>query len=133
MVEKWGLRRPMWVDDLQGSTHTAYGRLPNMVYLLRRRGRIYYRANWTDARTLRVVLEQLCFEQVERKARRRMTPFYAEWEAERVNDRPAFLEGMLQGGGERAVREFIDAARHLWGPSGAGPLERWWQARQQTP
>lgn len=44
-----GIRRPILVDDLDGTVHTAYGLLPNMIYVLGRGGTILYKAMWTSA------------------------------------------------------------------------------------
>jgi len=43
---------PILVDDVGGASHTAYGQLPNMVYLIDRDGRVNYKSDWTDAQEI---------------------------------------------------------------------------------
>lgn len=48
------------VDGLEGSTHTAYGPLPNSAYLIDRTGRVAFRALWAGQEgLLRDRIEQL--------------------------------------------------------------------------
>ena len=46
------------IDDLKGSIQRLMGNFPNSVYVIDARGRVAYRANWTDARELRRALER---------------------------------------------------------------------------
>jgi hypothetical protein len=46
------------VDDLEGSIHPLMGGFPNSVYVIDARGRVAYRASWTDAREIRRILER---------------------------------------------------------------------------
>ena len=48
-----GVTRPILVDDLEGSVHRAYGTMPNMTWVLGRRGQILYKAQWTSADRVR--------------------------------------------------------------------------------
>ena len=127
MVERWGIRRQMLVDDLEGTVHHAFGTLPNMTYIIGPRGRVTYRANWTDARSIETVLEQLLHQRKARKSRTRMVPFYVEWIPERTADRTAFLEGLLAEAGSRAIEEFIAAVTHVEGDSAARGMREWWE------
>jgi len=126
MVARWQMRRPMLVDDLEGTVHHAYGTLPNMTYIVNAGGSILYRASWTDSRSIRVALEQIVYERGQRRAGVRMTPYYVEWLPQRVNDRLEFMEGLLRDGGRRAVEEFIAAVVHNGGDAAARPLRDWW-------
>lgn len=126
MVARWGMKRPMLVDDLEGTLHHAYGRLPNMTYIVQPSGKILYRASWTDPRTIRMALEQLIFERGERRARKRMTPYYLEWMPLREADQRSFMEGLLRVG-PRAVEEYIAATADFSGEAAARPLREWWE------
>ncbi len=130
MVQRWQIKRPMLVDDLDGPVHRAYGRLPNMTYIVNTGGKILYRASWTDPRSIRMALEQLLYERDQRRARHRLTPYYVEWLPQRANDREPFMEGLLNEVGPRAVEEFIAAIAHSWGESAAKPLRQWWASKQ---
>jgi hypothetical protein len=96
------------VDDLEGTVHGAFGRLPNMSWVLDRGGTILYKAMWTSAAHIGDFL-----------ARREAAPpgpasstFYAEQLAPVVRDRPAFQRG-LERNGPRAVTEFA-RAEEIW-------------------
>lgn len=115
---RWDLKRPMLVDDLAGTVHRAYGGLPNMAWIVGERGRVFYRANWTDARTLDLAVQQLLWEGEQRDAGHAMMPFRAEWAPQRVRDRVSFVAG-LQAAGPRAITEFMDAARAAGWPRAA--------------
>jgi len=125
MAERLHMKRPMLVDDLEGTVHHAYGRLPNMTYVLKPGGTIVYRASWTDPTTIRLALERVLFERDERRAQRRITPYYLEWQPQRSNDRIAFAEGLFEIG-ERAVKEYIAAVEHTEGEGSAKRLKEWW-------
>jgi hypothetical protein len=126
--ERWSVRRPILVDDLDGPLHQAYGTLPNMTYIVSAAGRVIYRADWTDAHSIEWVLEYLRHEAVEKATSRRVAPFYAELSGHRsAMDYPrAFIEGLARGGGVRAVGEFISAVEQRRGRAEADPMRRVW-------
>ncbi len=129
MVVRDNLRRPMLVDALEGTLHHAYGRLPNMAYVIGGGGRVLYRASWTDAESLEVVLDRLVRQRGERREGVIHRPFYAEWEPSVVADRQTFVEVLLETVGPRAVTEFIDAVGHTQSEQAARPLRLWWEER----
>ncbi len=129
MVARYEIARPMLVDALDGAVHRAYGGLPNMTCVIQR-GRVVYRADWTDEQTLAPVLEQVLWEEAQRKAGKDLAPFWAEWAPQRVRDRPAFLHAMATEVGRRAVEEFIAAIEAKHGPRTAAPLRAWWDAHR---
>jgi hypothetical protein len=130
MAERLQMKRTMLVDDLEGTVHHAYGCLPNMTYILKPGGTIVYRASWTDPTTIRLALERISFERAERRAQRRITPYYLEWQPQRSNDRIAFVEGLLEIG-ERAVTEFIAAVENTEGEASAKRMKEWWSERSR--
>jgi hypothetical protein len=125
MAKKWGIRRQVLVDELEGTVHRAYGSLPNMSYIVRPGGTIEYRADWTDPRTLSMALDQVSYQREQRRARHRMTPYYLEWAPQRSADGEAFMDSVLEVAGKRAVDEFIRAMGHTMGAAAARPLEQW--------
>ena len=131
MAADWNIKRPMLVDDVEGTVHRAYGTLPNMSYVLNVGGTILYRANWTDAHTIRMALEQLFFERAQRRSGTRTTPYYVEWLPQRVNDRGAFMDGLLKIG-DRATREFIAAVENAEGEAASKPLREWWAGVRES-
>jgi hypothetical protein len=103
-----GIRRPILVDDLVGTTHTAYGLLPNMTWVLGRGGQILYKAMWTSAARVDDFLQR--YE--EQPLDLRHGPFHTEQIEVRRRDEDAFQSG-LERNGPRAVSEFA-RAREIW-------------------
>lgn len=126
MVAQWTMSRRMLVDDLEGTVHRAYGCLPNMTYVVARRGTVAYRASWTDARTVELALDQLAMERDERREGHRLLPYYAEWQPAKIANRAPFLRGLLENGGPRAVEEFIEAIAGGVSEGEAEPMRKWW-------
>lgn len=108
-VDQCDIQRPMLVDTLNGEVHRAYGTLPNMSWIISRTGKILYKADWTDARTIRHALEELGFELDARRTGTRLTPFYIERLPQRPNSTEEFMQGLLDVGGPRSAHEFLDA------------------------
>ncbi len=133
MVERDGLHRPMLVDDLDGTVHRAYGRLPNMSYIVAGGGRIRYRAAWTDAANLRLAVDALVAERAARRGGRPQRPYYVEWEPSVPADRETFVRVLLETAGPRAVTEYIDAIAHELGEPVAKPLAAWWRGHPDNP
>ncbi len=132
--ERWSVRREILVDKLDGPVHRAYGMLPNMTYIVNTAGRIAYRADWTDAHSIMWVLDYLRHETTEKQTTRRVAPFFSELLGHRsAMDYPrVFLEGLLNGGGTRAVEEYIGAVEQRRGRSQSDPMRRLWAAMKQS-
>lgn len=126
MVEHLGFARPMLVDDIDGTVHNAFGRLPNMTYIVNAGATIVYRAAWTDPRTIRGAIEQILFERGERREKRRITPYYMEWLPHRTNDDLRFVRDLYELGGARPVDEFIAAMNQVEGEAATKRMRDWW-------
>jgi len=55
----YGEEREILVDDLEGTAHNLYGSMPNMTYVISKKGLVKFRANWTDIVALAKVLENI--------------------------------------------------------------------------
>ena len=136
-VDMWGIDRPMYVDDLEGPIHHSYGLLPNMTWVINSAGRVVYKADWTDQRTVRAAVQQLIDERDVRRAGGRITPYNVEWQPNRENPTLEFVRGLYDVPGERAVEEFIAAHRETNGEETAKMVRRAadqaLQLRQTTP
>ena len=88
--------------------HRAYGLLPNMTWVLGRRGTILYKAMWTSA--ARVADYVTRFEA--QPADLRHAPFFTEQLEVRRRDAPQFTRG-LERNGPRAVADFA-RAEEIW-------------------
>ncbi len=76
---QYEIKRPILVDSLDGAVHRAYGILPDMLYLIGKGRRlIWFKADWTDADTLRIVLEYQIKRREMRQANRKVGPNYCE-------------------------------------------------------
>lgn len=110
--EKVGVTRPILVDDLNGTTHRAFGTLPNMTYVLNTAHTVIFRANWTDPPTIRFALDYHFGALDRRRNGLRQNPFYAEMYGFRWVDDASFMEG-LNLAGPKAVEDF-QRAREIW-------------------
>lgn len=118
-IERYGIARPVLVDDLAGTGHHAYGLLPNMAYLVSRAGRVLFRADWTDAATIEAAITYLTMSRARRREGRRLKPFYAEFVGYRWSDQEAFDAGLAVAG-PQAVADFARAMER-WQRDGAVP------------
>ena len=106
--DRFGIARPILVDDLIGTGHRAFGMLPNMTYLIGRGGRVLFRADWTDAATIQAALDYVVAARARRREGLILKPFYAESVGFRWSDQPAFDAG-LELAGPQAVTDFARA------------------------
>ena len=104
---------PVLVDDLQGTSHKAYGLLPNMVYLIDREGTVVYKSDWTDA----VELEGMCESLILLDGMKtRQVPIIRKGLSERLHwipMEPALRERVYRRSGEKAIRDYWSAKGHL--------------------
>jgi hypothetical protein len=107
--EQDGIRTKLVIDDLEGTMHRAYGEMPNMVYIVGKDGRIYYKAMWTNHEEIASVLESMVrYEEDAQKGVRRM-PFYSE----RLSFRGGYTNtggvDVLARAGPKAKADFANA------------------------
>jgi hypothetical protein len=100
-----GVSRPILVDALDGACHRAYGSMPNMSWIFNRSGVPVYKADWTDAASVRNAVEYFLSVGQRRKAGEKLVPFHVERLDYRNQDRKAFYQG-LERSGPKAVAEF---------------------------
>lgn len=107
-----GIRRPILVDDLEGSAHHAYGLLPNMTWVIGHGGRIIYKADWTSAANVEAFLQRHESGRSRRPAAGIVGPYLTEQVEFRDLDRPKFYS-LLERNGPRARSEF-HRAEEIW-------------------
>lgn len=107
-----GIRRPILVDDLDGTAHHAYGLLPNMNWVVGREGRIVYKSDWTSATNVEAFLTRYEAGRTRRPAPGAVGPYLTEQVEFRDLDREAFYE-QLKRNGPRAFDEF-KRAEEIW-------------------
>ena len=54
-----GETRTVFVDDLEGTAHKAYGGMPNTVFIINRNGCVVFRAEWNDPTATQAALNAL--------------------------------------------------------------------------
>ncbi len=101
-----GVTRPILLDDVAGTAHTAYGRLPNMTWIFGRGGLILYKSAWTDPVDVEDSLKH-SLDGLERRVKGDKLPFYSERLSWRVRDDDTF-RAMLERCGPQAVSDFFD-------------------------
>ena len=99
------VKRPILVDDLDGTGHELYGMLPNMTYLIGRGGKVLFRSDWTDPPTIGTALDYILAARQQRREGVRMAPFYAELVGYRWSDLAKHDE-VLEQAGPQAVEDF---------------------------
>jgi len=107
-----GIRRPILVDELDGSAHRSYGLLPNMTWVIGRGGRIIYKSDWTSATNVEGFLRRYQAARSRRPATGGVGPYNTEQVEFRDLDRPAFYD-LLERNGPRARSEF-HRAEEIW-------------------
>ena len=103
-----GCNRPILLDALDGACHRAYGSMPNMTWILNRRGVPIYKSDWSDSNSVANALAYFTDVTERRQARERMAPFKVERLDYRIQDHDAFQAGLARNG-PKAVREFDEA------------------------
>ena len=100
LVEEEGLHRRVLVDDVDGTSHKAYGAAWDAVYVIDSEGRVVLRQAWVHPADVVAVLDELAAgHPIERRQTVNMAPHSA---------RP-FGEGLLRGG-KQALLDFYRTA-----------------------
>ncbi len=107
------LEMPIVVDEVRGSIHRKYGKLPNPTFIIDRSGRIAFRALWTRPGIVREALEAL----LERQRDRGVEHAVVNGGEERsfpASYAMVYAHRALERGGEKSLAEFREAL----GPAG---------------
>lgn len=110
--DRLGARRTILVDDLEGTVHHAYGLLPDMCYMIGKRNRILFRADWTNADALRMILDYQLARTEQRQSNVKVGPNYCEF----LGFRPRVWDKVVEhirGNGPQAIEDW-KAAMEYW-------------------
>jgi peroxiredoxin len=99
---------PILVDDLKGSIHRKYGKLPNPTYLIDKSGRIAFRAQWTQAGIMEEALQQLLKIQHERGLDHAVV-LGGEDRSVPISYQVLYSYRALERGGRAAIMDFEEA------------------------
>jgi alkyl hydroperoxide reductase subunit AhpC len=106
--EEEDIEMPIIVDELNGSIHRKYGKLPNATFIIDKSGRIAFKCLWTQAGVVRNALEELLAVQEERDVEHAVV---ADGEHTAMPLKHSFLHSRraLARGGDDAVSDFTEA------------------------
>lgn len=99
---------PIGVDDLKGTTHKKYGKLPNATFVIDKSGRIAFRSLWSRAGEVRAALEELLERQDERGVEHAIVHGGDDIAMPMANSM-LFTHRALERGGEESIRNFREA------------------------
>ncbi len=102
--ERFGVRRQILLDGLDGGAHQAFGSAPNMTWIIGRGGFVFYKAAWTALGDVEEALEGAIDFQTNR-IKNQWVPFYTERASWSPRDRKKFMAGLEQAG-PQAVADF---------------------------
>ena len=63
LVREFGIRAHVLVDGLDEKVVRAFGWMPNMIFIADKKGRLAYKAMWTDAPRVAAALDALLAEE----------------------------------------------------------------------
>ena len=68
LVAEFGMKVPVLIDDLDEGVVHAFGRMPNMTFIVDKEGKIAYKSDWMEAARIEELLDELLAEQAEAAA-----------------------------------------------------------------
>jgi peroxiredoxin len=99
---------PIVIDDLKGTIHRKYGKLPNPTYVIDKSGRIAFRAQWTQAGIVEEALKQLLKIQHERGLDHAVV-LGGEDRSVPISYQVLYSYRALERGGREAIRDFEES------------------------
>ena len=63
LVAEFGMKVPVLIDDLDEGIVHAFGRMPNMTFIVDKEGKIAYKSDWMEAARIEELLDALLAEQ----------------------------------------------------------------------
>ena len=104
--DHYGVNRPIYIDDIAGDLHIAYGGLANMTWIFNKGGTALYRSRWTDAPSSENAVEYYLDVQRRRRNREKLAPFKVERIDYRDVNKEKRLEGLAKAG-PKAVDDWV--------------------------
>lgn len=101
---EFNVRRPILLDDLDGTAHRAFGMLPNMSWIIGSGGLVHYKAAWTDPTDIEDVL-RYTLDAMERRTSDKLQPYHSERLKWRGRDDEKFRNRLMKNG-PQAVTDF---------------------------
>jgi hypothetical protein len=111
MAEHGRITFPVAADDLQGTTHLAYGGLPSMACVVQSDGTLIYRGSSTQADMLQEVFENLLLRDRSQNKQGRSRVVYHEWLAFMPGESQSSWE-LLDLAGPKARADYERANPH---------------------
>ena len=95
---EYNVTRQIYLDDLTGDGHIAYGGGSNMTYIFNRAGTPLYRSMWTDALSAENAVIYYLDVLERRRNREKLAPFKVERIDYRDVDKERRIEGLAKAG-----------------------------------
>jgi alkyl hydroperoxide reductase subunit AhpC len=102
------IEMPLLVDDLRGSIHRKYSRLPNPAFLIDKSGRVAFRCMWAQAERLGQAIAELLKVQHERGVDHAVVGGGQDLSMP-LSYSVLFSYRALERGGQEAIRDFREA------------------------
>lgn len=102
--DELGVKRPIYLDALDGACHLAWGGLSNICYIVTKTGAPAYKANWTHTPSVSEAIDSLLEQGEKRRAGERLQPFSVERTEYRIHDNEGFQRG-LERNGPQAIED----------------------------
>lgn len=99
---------PVLVDDIGGSIHRKYSRLPNPAFLIDKSGRVAFRSMWADPNKLEAAIEELLEIQHERNVEHAVVKGGQDV-SRPVSYAVLYSYRALERGGEGSIKDFREA------------------------
>jgi peroxiredoxin len=108
MRDEEEVQMPVLVDDLRGSIHRKYARLPNPAFLIDRSGRVAFRSRWAKPEGLEKAIEELLALQRDRGVDQVVVKGGEDLSVP-LTYGVLFSHRALERGGEEAIKDFREA------------------------
>jgi peroxiredoxin len=105
LKQEENLELPILIDDLKGSVHRKYGKMPNSSFLIDKSGRVAFRALWSEPHVLREAIEQLLDIESERGVEHAVV-LGGEDKSMPMSYPALYAYRALHRGGRRAILDF---------------------------
>lgn len=106
--EEEEVEMPIAADDLKGTVHKKYGKLPNPTYVIDKSGRVAFRSLWSRPGQVRAALEELLERQEERDTEHAIVNG-GEDTAMPMAHGMLYAHRALERGGDQAIADFREA------------------------
>jgi peroxiredoxin len=107
------IEMPVLVDDVRGSIHRKYSKLPSPAFLIDKSGRVAFRSMWANPQELAAALDELLELQEERRVNHVVVRGGQDLSVP-LTYTELYSHRALERGGKEAIHDFRDALGDFW-------------------